>query len=214
MKKETLFQQAINLFKKLFAPKEKRIHIIGLGGAGCNTAKYFYNKGGVNASYTCISNSARKDLPEAFLLEEYHIYSKEKRLQIMISKVRVAAENMKPDLPTTLPQPIAERLASNSRFILLVGLGGLTGSYLVKEIAGLLKKGNKDFAIICSLPFNFEGEIRNSYANMVKDELYGLPNFHCYLNESIRKKYGNLRMSAAFEKADEEVFKVFRNLNW
>ena len=164
-----------------------------MGGAGCNTAKYFYNKG-VNATYICVSNAERKDLPGAFLFTEYHIYSKEKLSQIASSKVRVGEEMMKPDLPTALPPPIAERLNRNSRFILLVGLGGLTGSYLVRDIADLLKKDNKEFAIICSLPFNFEGEIRNSYANMVKDELSSLPNFHYYLNENIREKYGNLRI--------------------
>lgn len=213
MKKEILFLQLINWFKKTLAPKEKKIHVIGLGGAGCNTAKYFCNKG-VNATYTCMSNAERKDLPEAFLFAEYHIYSEEKRLQIIIGKVRVDFENMKPDLPTALPLPIAERLNSNSRFILLVGLGGLTGSYLVRDIADLLKKDNREFAIICSLPFNFEGEIRNSCANMVKDKLSGLPNFHYYLNENMREKYGNLRISEAFDKTDEEVLKMFSTLNW
>ena len=132
-------------------------------------------------------------MPAIFLFIEHHLYSKEKRLQLTLNGNKWDKETVKPDLDTTIPNQIEERLNSDSRFILLVGLGGLRGSYWTKEIACLLKEKNKEFGIVCTLPFSFE-ESRTEYAKQLKDELLKLPNVYFLPNDTLREKYGNIKM--------------------
>ena len=87
----------------------------------------------------------------------------------------------------------------------------MTGSYLVKQVADYLKDKDKEFAVVCTTPFNFEGDT-NEYADKIKDELAVLPNFYCFSNESIREKYGNMTMRKAFAMANEEVWKICKEL--
>ena len=210
MKKKVPLHSATDWLNTFVEPKKKETHIIGLGGAGCNIAKYLYEKG-FKGTYSCLSNVERTDLPASVLFIEHHIYSKEKHLQLILNRVKGDKEVPKPDLDTTIPELIEKRLKDNCRFILLVGLGGMTGSYLVKQVADYLKDKDKEFAVVCTTPFNFEGDT-NEYADKIKDELAVLPNFYCFSNESIREKYGNMAMRKAFAMADEEVWKICKEL--
>ncbi len=212
MKNKTLSHRSSFWLKPFARTSKKETHIIGLGGAGCNIAKYFYERG-FEGSYSCLSNAERLDLPANFLFTEHHIYSREKRLQLMINKIKWDEECTMPDLDRIIPKSVEKRLKGNYRFILLVGLGGLTGSYLVKQLADFLKEKNKEFAIICTTPFNFEGEFTNGYANLIKDELSVLPYFYCFSNEGLREKYGNLTMRKVFDYASEEMWIKYNTYN-
>ncbi len=191
-------------------PAKNKTQIIALGGAGCNTAKYLYEKG-IVGSYCCLTNAQRTDLPESFLFLEHHIYSKEKHLHLTIKNNIWDNETVKPDLDATIQHQLEELFNTDSKFILIAGLGGLTGSYWVKRIANELKEKNKEFGTISIIPFGFE-ESRTEYAKVLKDELATLPNLYFISNELIKEKHGNVSMSKAFEMGNEEVWNICKEI--
>ena len=211
MKKQVPLHLAANWLNKFVEPTAKEIQIIGLGGAGCNIATYLYKKG-FKATYSCLSNAERTDLPPKFLFIEHHLFSKEKRNLLNFMQIKWDEEGTKPDLDTTIPNPIEKILNKNARFILLVGLGHLTGSYLVKQFTDFLKDNKKEFAVVCTTPFSFEHETTHELSNRIKEELEKLTNFYCFSNENIQEKYGNMGMSKAFEKGNEEVWNICQNV--
>ena len=135
-----------------FIKMNKRIHFIGLGGAGCNALEYIYRQG-IKANYTSITYPERPHLPPDV---HFNAYAR-------ISKWHLFEAG-------TL-------FNENCRYILLAGLGGDTGSYLVEELTPLLWVQNKEFLILCSSPFSFEGNQRRIIAAGVKTKFQSMSNF-------------------------------------
>lgn len=110
-----------------------------------------------------------------------------------------------------LPKEIKEIFMDNHKYILLTGLGGYTGTYLLKELIVLLKEENKDFLALCALPFAFEGFIREQYSEQFKNLFPNLPNLKYFELDTIKEKYGNKSFVEGFEIAADEMYKLFKN---
>ena len=110
-----------------------------------------------------------------------------------------------------LNDDIKRILSNNHQFILLSGLGGCTATYLTEQIMALLSKTNKQFSIVCTLPFRFEGPKKLDSAKNIIEKLGHTPNFNCYEMDNIRSKYGNARINKAFEYGKEEVYRMYKN---
>ena len=162
----------------------KKIHFIGLGGAGCNALEHIYRQG-IQAKYTCISYPGRPELPPDIQFIKYARLSKWHLFE---------AGNL---------------FKENSKYVLLAGLGGETGSYLVKELTSFLWVRNKEFLILCSSPFSFEGNQRRIIAAGVKIKFQSMSNFICFDLEEMRQIWGNISLKAAFDKADNEFYNHF-----
>ena len=159
----------------------RQLHFIGLGGAGCNAVEYIHGKG-IPATYTCISHPERPSLPSDIHFSSF-------------------ARLSKWDLFDGY-----DLVAKNRRYILLAGLGGNTGTYLVEEFMFLLQYHNRAFSVICSLPFTFEGQQRRIIANRVRTKFQSMNNFICFDLDSLVKHWGDMTLTDAFGKADERFY--------
>jgi cell division protein FtsZ len=108
-----------------------------------------------------------------------------------------------------IPEKLNEILKSDEQYILFAGFGGYTGTFVTEEIAKILNQNKKEFSIICSIPFRFEGQRRMQYANELKQKIQNNSDFHFLELEQLRTKYGEMSIKDAFEKADEELFMIF-----
>ena len=162
----------------------KKFHFIGLGGAGCNALEYIYRQG-IKAKYTCISYPERPELPP----------------DIRFIK---CTRQIKRHLFET-----GSLFKEDSKYILLAGLGGDTGSNLLVELASILWVRNKEFILLCSLPFSFEGAQRRVIAGNIKTRFKSMDNFICFDLEEMRQIWGNVTLKVAFEKADKEFYNLF-----
>lgn len=159
----------------------KGLHFIGLGGAGCTALEYIHRQG-VQAHYTCITYPERSTLPS-----DIHF----------LPFIRECPRDIFDGY---------DLVGRNQWFILLAGLGGETGTYLVEEFTHLLLYRRRDFFTICSLPFAFEGHQRRTIADGVRAKFESMNNFICFDHNSIVKQWGDMNLTEVFDKADERFF--------
>ena len=84
-----------------------------------------------------------------------------------------------------LTQEIKDLFRENHWYVLIAGLGGYTGTKMVEELTLWLDDVGKVFATICSLPFYFEGKIRNTIAEKSLIKLRQICNFRYFDHISI-----------------------------
>jgi hypothetical protein len=187
----------------LQAPVSSReFHFVGLGGGGCNALENIHKKG-VRAKYTCVTNPLRPHLPpDVEFVRFVPPACFDRNYMDSISKQSFDA--------AALPGPEIQHIfRDDSTYVLLAALGGYTGSKLVRELAEYLVLKNKRFIIICSAPFSFEGKVNIALAERIKEQLRPLPDFHCFDLQSLREIHGNMTLSDAFAKADEQFYDIF-----
>jgi cell division GTPase FtsZ len=178
---------------------KKPIHIIGLGGAGSNMVEYIHNKD-FQAKFTMVTKPIRTNLPSEINFIEY--VSKGIYFGKDGDKVRFSDFSQ----PVIVPKKLNNFFSNDYHYVLLAGFGGFTGTVLTRELAFMLKENLISFNIICTMPFEFEGQIRKIFANSAKQKLQDIPNIQYFDLDIIREKYGNLLMEDAFEKANEEIY--------
>lgn len=176
----------------------KNFHVVGLGGGGCMVLEHYY-KQGLQAEYTCIAAEELPNLPSRI---KYINFSPFKQ---------VNSEDDWSNYHLALPAKVKSVFESNELFIILVGLGGTTGTLLGKSVFHYLKYSNNDFVFICSFPFSFEGKKRKVHAMSAFEELKEYKQFKSFRLDDIRNEYGDLTLSEAFQKANEYSYKVFMN---
>lgn len=184
---------------------KKPIHFIGLGGAGSNLVEYIYSKG-VQAKFTMITEPKRPNLASEINFIKF--VSKGVYFGKVGKKVRFSDLSQ----PLIVPKKVNDLIIDDCHYVLLAGFGGFTGTVLTRELSVRLINKGKSFNVFCTLPFDFEGENRKLFANTVRQKLQGLSNFHPYALNILRLNYGNLLLSEAFQKADEEIYEVINNL--
>ena len=194
---------------KLFSCEEINhpLHLVGLGGAGCNALELIYNKN-INARFTGISELEKRSEPLSGI--NYIDFIPPKRIHLKTADEDYSISDMSQKL--VLPDHIKKLFEENHRYVLLAGLGGYTGSYMIEELALLLSKWGKDFSIICSLPFSFEDSVRKSIAWRVVHKLHPLNRVKYFDLDTIRDKYGDISLKHAFQKGDEQFFRLFGKL--
>ena len=186
-----------------FNQKEKKLHFVGLGGAGTNTVDYFYRMG-IKGKYTCITNPERPNLPSGIKLIEF-IPPRQIHYESGIEVFQILDIHHKIKIPSS----VINIFKSNDKFVLLSGLGGYTGSYLTVELNRLLHDNGRKFMTICSLPFTFEGQKRKSCAEYAMKQLETQRNFKCFELDDIIEKYGrNLTILEVFKKADKQFYSI------
>jgi cell division GTPase FtsZ len=147
------------------------IHIIGLGGGGSNAMEYIHRKG-VQAKYTYITDRQRLYLPKEIDFIQFRPPLKNK---IQFPKEFAGFSDVNQEI--ILPEGIRSLFFENQKYILLSGLGGNTGTLLIHKLSYWLEISRKDFAIIVSLPYHFEGIERPVLATTLKNILHAKPFF-------------------------------------
>jgi len=198
---------AIALLPKLLissSEKTSSIHFIGLGGAGSSQVEFLYSKG-VKGKFTCISNPVRPNLPKE--IQFVHFIPPGKSYDKNgVEKHRISDLEQ----PIVIPDSILNIFNSNDVFVLLSGLGGYTGTFMTEELTLLLNQRRKLFLTISSLPFKFEGQKRRLIAENTLNKLKSMDRFQYYELENLKTKYGNLTLKDVFEKANEELYEIYR----
>lgn len=81
---------------------------------------------------------------------------------------------MKSPSETQLPALIQRKLDSiQGKIILLTGLGGYSGCFLYPQIAQYICSTDKETHLLCSLPFEFEGEFWGKTACEIGSQIQG-----------------------------------------
>ncbi len=97
----------------------------------------------------------------------------------------------------------------DDNYVLLTGLGGETGTQLTEKLLLLFQEMKKDFIVICSIPFVWEGELKRSRANRVKIKFQNLPNFNFFELSEIQNHYGHLKIREVLNIINEECYGVY-----
>jgi cell division GTPase FtsZ len=175
----------------------KQIHIVGLGGGGCNTLEYIY-KQRFDAEYTCITFPLR-NLPAEIKFIFFH-----PSISLIDSPEGLLEKKL------DLPQNIKRVFEPDKLYVLLASLGGYTGTSFIKALFEYLPSRNRDFIAICSYPFKFEGLQRLQNSKNMTQPFQNAPNFIGFHLDSIIEDYGNITLSEVFNKADMEFYRILK----
>lgn len=179
---------------------DSEFHIIGLGDAGSNVLQLMH-KMGIKANYTCICSRVRQHLPKDI-----------KFIKFQSPKVFYTNETRINRIPLT--DEINELFKPNNKYLLLAGLGGYTGTNLVRSLMCKLIREPIDFKAMCTLPFKFEGPDRRKAADQILSEFPKCNNIWTFELELMKEDKTIRIVSDAFKKADEFICKYYIRTNY
>ncbi len=175
------------------------IKVIGVGGGGSNAVNHMYNKGIQDVNFVVCNTDAQAlhNSPVAIKLQLGDALTEGKGAG---SKAEIGREAALESLDR-----IKEVISSNTNMVFITaGMGGGTGTGAAPVIAQTAKEMGILTVAIVTIPFRFEGPERINQAiegiNALKDHVDSLLVIN---NEKLREIYGNLKVSNAFDKADD-----------
>ncbi len=184
------------------------IKVIGVGGGGSNALNYMY-KQGINGVDFVVCNT------DAQALENSPIPNK---VQLGVSLTEGLGAGADPEVGAqsaveSLDQ-ISDVLSTNTKMIFITaGMGGGTGTGAAPVIAKLAQEIGVLTVGIVTMPFQFEGKLRNEQAQQ------GLNNLRKHVdslivinNNKLREVYGDLGFKQGFAKADEVLANASRGI--
>lgn len=182
----------------------KPLHIIGFGGAGCNIS-IAIQKMGMKAKYTCISHPERENLASEI---EFITFTPPGENRV----TKTGNFYFIPDMnaPLQIPQTLYELFEPNAQYIIIAGLGGYTGTYLMQHFGSWLQEHQKSFTAINVLPFSFERKKTKTKIKKLKNKFNKYENFHFIELENYQKKYGNEPLEALFDKLNLDVYSLIK----
>jgi len=192
-------KRAEGLLKKIIVMKSnKQIHVVGLGGGGCNALEYIY-KQHFDADYTCITFPLR-NLPA--------------EIQFIVFNSGISSidspEGWLDEKKLDLPQNVKRVFEPDKLYVLLAGLGGYTGTSFIKELFEYLPGRNRDFIAICSYPCEFEGIKRMQNSKNMTQEFQNAPNFISFNMDSVYEKCCNITLLESLNRADIEIYRILK----
>src|SRR5690606_11159924 len=109
---------------------------------------------------------------------------------------------------------IEKLLDNNTKMVFITaGMGGGTGTGAAPVIAQLAKERDILTVGIVTIPFKFEGKVRQQQASKGVDKLRKVVDSLIVINNNkLREVYGNLGLKAGFSKADEVLATASRGI--
>jgi len=175
------------------------IKVIGVGGGGSNAVNHMYRKGIKDVNFVVCNTDA----------QALHVSPVAVKLQLGDALTEGRGAGSKADIGKEAALESVDRirdiLSSNTNMVFITaGMGGGTGTGAAPVIASVAKEMGILTVAIVTIPFRFEGPERINQAiegiNELKDHVDSLLVIN---NEKLREIYGNLKVSNAFEKADD-----------
>ena len=181
----------------------KKLHIIGLGTAGTNIAVCL-KRNGIVGKYTCITRfpSFVEPIEVANYIKGFFHIEYDYRFEFAINYESVKENQSKP--PTIEMQ---QRLSDNCFYIILVGLGGRTGTSLIQSTLEFFKTNNQQFMAICQLPFEFDGELRKKFALVKQAEIENFKGVYFIDHQNFQN---TTSIKKLFSEADEEIYSFIK----
>ena len=182
-------------------PVEKKLYFIAVGDAAANIAKKLM-KQGVEAGFMFIGS--RMDASAGVV----NIKIDTPRMEVFPGSKKFMLADLSVD--AHLPLSVTDILKENNHFVVVSCLGGYVGTMFTAKIMRFLQKHGKDYSIIASLPFRFEGRSRAYNASVVVRQLTGNSNATVFNLDDLNEEY-DLYLREAFDVADWKFMKIIND---
>jgi hypothetical protein len=183
----------------------KTTHFIGLGNCGCNVLQFFHQKG-LEGKYTGIAELGARIL---YADINYISFTPPRYDPFNLSNPKVLFPDMRQKL--VMPAEVKDLFRENHRYVLIAGLGGYTGTKMVEELTHWLDDVGEVFVTICSLPFHFEGKIRNTIAEKSLIKLRQICNFRYFDHISIMDHCVDLTVPDVFRLGNQKFYETYNS---
>lgn len=191
-------------------PKNKSnvIKVIGVGGGGSNAINHMYNQGIKGVDFVVCNTDAQalSNSPVPIKIQ----------LGLTLTEGLGAGANPEVGQQSALEsiEEIEQFLDSNTKMVFITaGMGGGTGTGAAPVIAQLAKDRDILTVGIVTIPFQFEGKVRQEQAlRGVENLRKNVDSLIVINNNKLREVYGNLGFKAGFSKADEVLATASRGI--
>lgn len=184
------------------------IKVVGVGGGGSNAINHMFQQGikGVDFVICNTDSQALQNSPVA------------NKIQLGVSLTEGLGAGANPEIGEQAAieslEDIKAMLDTNTKMVFITaGMGGGTGTGAAPVIAKLAKDLDILTVGIVTMPFQFEGKMRNEQSQK------GIENLRKHVdslivinNNKLREVYGNLGFKAGFSKADEVLATASRGI--
>lgn len=184
------------------------IKVIGVGGGGSNAINHMF-KQGINGVDFVICNT------DAQALENSPVPIK---IQLGVSLTEGLGAGANPDVGEQAAleslEEVKNMFGTNTKMVFITaGMGGGTGTGAAPIIAKIAKEMDILTVGIVTVPFQFEGKMRNEQAQLGIEKLRKhVDSLVVINNNKLREVYGNLGFKAGFSKADEVLSTASRGI--
>ncbi len=182
-------------------PQEENsiIKVIGVGGGGSNAVNHMFRLGIKGVDFI-VCNTDRQALDKSPVHNKIQLGAKSTKGLGAGSIPGVGR-----DAALESIDEIKSYLGSNTQMVFITaGLGGGTGTGAAPVIASIARELGILTVGIVTIPFTFEGKKRRAQAEAGLEEMKKYVDTLLVIgNDKLREIYGNLKMSEAFEHADD-----------
>jgi cell division protein FtsZ len=184
------------------------IKVIGVGGGGSNAVNHMYSQG-IHGVDFVICNTDKQALDNSSIPT---------KIQLGVSLTEGLGAGANPEVGANAAEESIEEIramleTSSKMVFITVGMGGGTGTGAAPVIARIARELDLLTIGIVTIPFSFEGRMRNEQAQKGIDKLRQYVDSMVVINNNkLREVYGNLGFKAGFSKADEVLSTASRGI--
>jgi cell division protein FtsZ len=184
------------------------IKVIGVGGGGSNAINHMF-KQGIKGVDFIVCNTDSQALQNSAVPNKI-------QLGVTLTEGLGAGANPEVGQQSAIESisDIEKMLDSNTKMVFITaGMGGGTGTGAAPVIAQLAKERGILTVGIVTIPFQFEGKVRQDQALIGVERLRKQVDSLIVINNNkLREVYGNLGFKAGFSKADEVLATASRGI--
>lgn len=184
------------------------IKVIGVGGGGSNAINHMFKQGIKGVDFVICNTDAQA-------LNSSGVPNK---IQLGIHITEGLGAGANPEIGEKAAveslEDIRSMLNTNTKMVFITaGMGGGTGTGAAPVIAKMARELDILTVGIVTMPFQFEGKIRNTQAHKGIESLRKVVDSLVIINNNkLREVYGNLGFKAGFSKADEVLSTAARGI--
>jgi len=184
------------------------IKVIGVGGGGSNAINHMFQQGIKGVDFVICNTDAQA-------LQNSGVPNK---IQLGVNLTEGLGAGANPNIGEQAAvesyDDLKNMLETNTKMLFITaGMGGGTGTGAAPIIAKMAKEANILTVGIVTMPFQFEGKLRNEQAQKGIENLRNVVDSLIVINNNkLREVYGNLGFKAGFSKADEVLSTAARGI--
>ncbi|WP_458628833.1 cell division protein FtsZ [Winogradskyella sp. PC D3.3] len=184
------------------------IKVIGVGGGGSNAINHMFQQGIKGVDFVICNTDSQA-------LQSSGVPNK---IQLGVNLTEGLGAGANPDVGEEAAieslEDIRRMLDTNTKMVFITaGMGGGTGTGAAPVIAKMAKELDILTVGIVTMPFQFEGKMRNAQAQRGIEKLRShVDSLVVINNNKLREVYGNLGFKAGFSKADEVLATASRGI--
>ncbi|MHA7942985.1 cell division protein FtsZ [Formosa sp. 3Alg 14/1] len=184
------------------------IKVIGVGGGGSNAINHMFQQGIKGVDFVICNTDAQA-------LQNSGVPNK---IQLGLDLTEGLGAGANPEIGEQSAvesyDDLKRMLDTNTKMIFITaGMGGGTGTGAAPIIAKMAKDLDVLTVGIVTMPFQFEGKMRNEQAQKGIEKLRNVVDSLIVINNNkLREVYGNLGFKAGFSKADEVLATAARGI--